>query len=119
MRDNGSYFLGHRFDISRRSISLWLIDFNLVREESCRLSRADKVEGNRPFSYEPTGLVQSVPFFFNSQLQVYMHSGEVFGMLNCGDRRKGKINSSCIFDIFKDIKDLTGAAEVRIAPCPT
>ncbi|CDM37932.1 unnamed protein product [Penicillium roqueforti FM164] len=41
-----------------------------------------------------------------------MHSGEVFGMLNCGDRRKGKINSSCIFDIFKDIKDLTGAAEV-------
>ncbi|KAI2730325.1 hypothetical protein CBS147332_2177 [Penicillium roqueforti] len=62
MRDNGSYFLGHRFDISRRSISLWLIDFNLVREE---------VEGNRPFSYEPTGLVQSVPFFFNSQLQVY------------------------------------------------
>ncbi|KAJ5781744.1 uncharacterized protein N7518_010227 [Penicillium psychrosexuale] len=36
-----------------------------------KMIRADKVEGNGPFSYEPTGLVQSVPFFFHPQLQVY------------------------------------------------
>ncbi|KAJ5812953.1 hypothetical protein N7447_009976 [Penicillium robsamsonii] len=48
---------------------------------------------------------------------VYTSTGEVFGVLNSGNRRKNTMSISCIFDIFKDIKELTHA-EVRIAPCP-
>ncbi|KAJ9488665.1 hypothetical protein VN97_g4625 [Penicillium thymicola] len=48
---------------------------------------------------------------------VYTYAGDVFGVLNSGNSRKNTMSISCIFDIFKDIKELTHA-EVRIAPCP-
>ncbi|KAJ5789622.1 uncharacterized protein N7518_006633 [Penicillium psychrosexuale] len=49
---------------------------------------------------------------------VYTPAGEVFGVLHSRDMRKGTMRIASIVDIFKDIKRLTGAAEVRIAPCP-
>lgn len=49
---------------------------------------------------------------------VYTECGDVFGMLIRGDERKGTVSICSIFDIFKDIRALTGAAEVRIAPGP-
>ncbi|KAJ5471079.1 hypothetical protein N7530_008436 [Penicillium desertorum] len=44
--------------------------------------------------------------------------GKVFGMLAGGDERMGTTYFCRINDVFDDIKDITGAAEVRIAPPP-
>jgi hypothetical protein len=44
--------------------------------------------------------------------------GKVFGMLAGGDERLGTTYFCRINDVFDDIKDITGAAEVRIAPPP-
>ncbi|CAI7583811.1 unnamed protein product [Penicillium glandicola] len=44
--------------------------------------------------------------------------GKVFGILTGGDPRKGTTFFCRISDIFDDIKDITGAVEVRIAPAP-
>ena len=49
---------------------------------------------------------------------VYTPTGEVFGVLHSGDLRKGTMRVASIVDIFNDIKTLTGATEVRIAPFP-
>ncbi|KAJ5854876.1 hypothetical protein N7534_007419 [Penicillium rubens] len=44
--------------------------------------------------------------------------GKVFGILAGGDERLGTTYFCRINDVFDDIKDITGAAEVRIAPPP-
>ncbi|KAJ5835364.1 hypothetical protein N7447_001390 [Penicillium robsamsonii] len=44
--------------------------------------------------------------------------GKVFGILTGGDERQGTTYFSRINDVFDDIKDVTGAVEVRIAPVP-
>ncbi|KAJ5836655.1 hypothetical protein N7447_002681 [Penicillium robsamsonii] len=49
---------------------------------------------------------------------VYTNYSDVFGMVLSGNERLGTASISSIFDIFKDIKVLTDAAEVRIAPGP-
>jgi hypothetical protein len=44
--------------------------------------------------------------------------GKVFGILTGGDERQGTTLFCRINDVFDDIKDITGAVEVRIAPAP-
>ena len=44
--------------------------------------------------------------------------GMVLGMLTGGDQRQGTIYFCQMNDVFADIKDITGAVEVRIAPGP-
>jgi hypothetical protein len=44
--------------------------------------------------------------------------GKVLGILAGGDERLGTTYFCRINDVFDDIKDITGAAEVRIAPPP-
>lgn len=44
--------------------------------------------------------------------------GKVFGILTGGDERQDTTYFCRINDVFDDIKDITGAVEVRIAPAP-
>lgn len=49
---------------------------------------------------------------------IYSAGGAVLGMLTGGDERQETISLCRMQDIFNDIKDLTGAADVQIAPPP-
>lgn len=49
---------------------------------------------------------------------VYTGQNQVFGMLKSGHERRCTMSISRLVDIFEDIKLLTGAEEVRIAPGP-
>lgn len=44
--------------------------------------------------------------------------GKVFGILTGGDLRQSTTYFCRMNDVFDDIKDLTGAVEVRITPAP-
>ncbi|KXG53650.1 uncharacterized protein PGRI_007000 [Penicillium griseofulvum] len=44
--------------------------------------------------------------------------GKVFGILTGGDERQGTTLFCRINDVFDDIKDITGAVDIRIAPAP-
>jgi hypothetical protein len=49
---------------------------------------------------------------------VYTISGELVGMLNSGDEAHGTGTMTLMSDIFDDIRSVTGATNVRVAPEP-
>ncbi|KAJ5509277.1 hypothetical protein N7527_011420 [Penicillium freii] len=49
---------------------------------------------------------------------VYTQSGVLVGVLNSGDKAKDTGTMTLMPDIFDDIKSITGATNVRIAPAP-
>lgn len=50
---------------------------------------------------------------------IYAMDGSVFGLLTGGDERQGTTYVCRMKDVFDDIKDITGAVEVRTAQAPS
>ncbi|KAJ6177996.1 hypothetical protein N7519_008457 [Penicillium mononematosum] len=130
-----------RLDGDNRRVA---VDWALIKISSNRIHRqinGDRVSGNKGFQYSnmPTnppyhgghGFARRIE---NLQIRaIYWHDsfydgdsgswvtrvdGKVLRILTGGDERQGTTYFCRINDVFDDIKDITGAAEVRIAPPP-
>ncbi|KXG45491.1 uncharacterized protein PGRI_040400 [Penicillium griseofulvum] len=103
-----------------RSIGTTRRQYNGLK--SVNISRARKANGGSyilptwEHSVSRSSIGEAFSETGDSGSWVYTARGEVFGMLNAGNMRLETASVSCIFDIFNDIKELTGASEVRIAP---
>jgi hypothetical protein len=90
--------------------------------------RLDRLEGRKGPGYQLAitwvnkiaTSESSIPFaeHGDSGSWITRADGKVFGIVTGGDERQETTYFCRIQDVFDDIKDITGAAEVRIAPAP-
>ncbi|KAJ5356366.1 hypothetical protein N7517_010975 [Penicillium concentricum] len=131
-----------RLDGDKRRVS---VDWALIQKSSNRIHRQmheDHVSGNNWYDsfclprlkskegpgyhvvitwvYKSATPETSFPFAGHGDSGAWITriDGKVFGILTGGDERQGTTYFSRINDVFEDIKDITGAVEVRVAPVP-
>jgi hypothetical protein len=128
---NLPYFGGYIPDVpsgldlckSGRSTSMTTSVYNGL--ESVKLDRLESKEGpgfHLVITWVSKIATPEGPFSFaepgDSGALITRMDGKVLGILTGGDERQGTTYFCRINDVFDDIKDITGAVEVRIAPAP-